>query len=134
MAQGNADTFSAKIFEEFKNLIRARQKDGMTQEEIGKRIGYSQTSISQWLSGARGRNIGLGAIWSAYRALGGDMEGLLSEVLGDERAASLMSWGDRDPEFFKAFLDVVGEPEEDEDYQKLRSDVLYYQKKKYQSR
>lgn len=134
MAKQNADTFSAKIFEEFKDLIRRKQRDGMTQAEIGKQIGYSQTSISQWLSGARGQNIGLGAIWSAYRALGGDMQSLLSEVFGDDRAASLISWGDKDPEFFEALLDVVGEDQEDDDYQKLRSDVLYYRRKKKQIR
>jgi transcriptional regulator with XRE-family HTH domain len=121
--------YSEKVFEGFKDLIRAKLAEGWTQTQIGDAIGYSQTAVSQWLSGARGRNIGLGAIWSAYQALGGDMEALLSEVFGQERAAALIAWGDRDPEFLEAILDLVNDSE-DEVYQKLKDDVLFYRRQK----
>lgn len=121
--------YSEAVFEGFCNLIRQKLAEGWTQTQVGQAIGYSQTAVSQWLSGARGRNIGLGAIWSAYQALGGDMEKLLGEIFGEDRASALIAWGDRDPEFLEAFLDLVGSGDS-EVYDKLKQDVLFYQRQR----
>jgi len=116
-----------KLFDSFVGLLRASLKD-QPQRVVAEQIGCSQSQISRWLSGERGRNVSLRLVLRAYRKLGGDMSEVLSEVLGENRAATILSVGDDDPEFFDALIELISS--RDEDFEKLRSDVLYYKKKR----
>ncbi len=115
-----------KLFENFVSLLRVRLKES-SQDEVARLLKCSQSTISRWLTYER--KPGLKYLLDAYKKLGGgEMNQILTEVLGEEKAAILLSVGDDDPEFFEALLSLLAT--KNEEYEKLKSDVLYYYRKK----
>jgi transcriptional regulator with XRE-family HTH domain len=115
-----------KLFDNFVSLLESRLEEE-SQESVAKRLGCKQTTISRWLS--KQRKPSLRYLLEAYKTLGGgEMSEVLTDVLGEQRAAVLLSVGDDDPEFFAALVELL--ESKNEDYEKLRDDVFYYLRKR----
>ena len=79
---------------------RLQNEEGLTQAQIAKMLGTTQSNVSMLTSEKRGEGIRLRTAIQAFRALGGDMAELLNEVLNQRQASVLISVADEDEDFF----------------------------------
>lgn len=117
---------SDRLFSNFTELLRKRL-EVVSQEKLAKELNCDQSLISRWLSGKRRPS--LMYLLETYKKLGGgEMSEVLGDLLGEERAAVIISVGDRDPEMFAALIELLSD--ENEDYEMLKQHVLYQFRKR----
>lgn len=108
-------------------ITRLEVEDGMTQGQIAKKLGTTQSNVSMLSSGKRGEGIRLSTAIRAFRELGGSMAELLNEVLNQRQASVLIAVADEDEELFDSLIDVLESGGEERE--QLKNQAMYLQRK-----